>query len=54
MKVWQYQSKIISEPWITIKKKPTEAEFKDYLKYHYKLREHIIDYNPTLEDYEKP
>lgn len=51
MKVWQYKSKITSEPWITIRKCPTEEELADYRKYFYELRQIHIDYDSTLIGY---
>ena len=38
-KIWQYKSKITSEPWITIPGTPTEEQLKDFKKYRYEVRE---------------
>lgn len=52
VKVWQYKSKITSEPWITMKKAPTQEELDEYKKYRYELRQIDVEKTPDLEGYE--
>lgn len=52
IKVWQYKSKLTSEPWITIKRNPTEYELNAYKKYRYELRQIEIENTSDLIDYE--
>lgn len=51
MKVWQYKSKITSNDWITIKKCPTEVELNDWKKYHYELKQTIVENTSDLIGY---
>lgn len=51
IKVWQYKSKITSQPWITIKKNPTPDELNSHKKYFYELRQIDVEKTSDLIDY---